>query len=174
MGYGEYIGGGSVHWRVVHEEYEESEPRRRSPEPEETDPPAAAREEAPGKEAARTFKPFSRRLARTRLRTANVPDDKPAEHIANLDVLDYEARGKDAITYDQIGHCNGSKDHKGNFRVIMRFQKLEDAQEAARRAQRIVERDGMYVLSVDVPVIVRDDRRVGPPPDPPAEVRVDW
>ena len=152
MGYGEYLGGGSVHWRVVHEEYEDTDA---------ASAPTAGR----GRK---------RRTARARLRTENVPPDVPAQHVANLDVLDYEARGIDTVTFGQIGKCNGSKDHEGRFRVQMRFQTLKEARAAAKAAQKITRFEDMYVVTVDVPVIERTDEQVGPPPDPPSEVRVDW
>jgi hypothetical protein len=151
MGFGEVIGNQSVHWRVLHEEYEDG---------------------AQGAAAA-TAKRLHRKTARARLRTANVPPDKPAEHVANLDVLDFEARGTDTVPFDQIGKCNGTKEHSGCFRVSMRFRTLKEAKAAVLR-QRIRREGTTYVLRVDVPAIQRTDTQVGPPPDPPAEVRVDW
>src|ERR687896_689427 len=105
MGLGEFIGNESVHWRVLHEEYEVTPPSPRS----------GAR-----KTARRTSPPNERQTDRARLRTADVPPDVPAQHIANLDVLDFEARGKDTVTLDQVGKCCGTKDHGGAFRVEMR------------------------------------------------------
>ena len=156
MGYGEFVGNGSVHWRVLHEEYEVAAPAR-----------AAARK--------RTPPPDSRRTERARLRTANVPPDVPAEHVANLDVLDFEARGKDTVTLDQVGKCCGQKDHPGEFRVQMRFLSLARARRAVARAAMSIRKEGKtFVVTLDVPVIDRTEEQVGPPSDPPAEVKVDW
>ena len=156
MGYGEVLGNASVHWRVLHEEYEDQEDAR---------PLTAA--------AAPAGSFWKKKLARARLRTADVPPDRPAQHVANLDVLDYEARGTDTLPFSQIGRCNNSKDHPGVFRVTMRFQNERDARRALEAAK--VRRDGkMFAIVVDVPAIDRAAQQVGPPSDPPAEVRIDW
>jgi hypothetical protein len=156
MGLGEFIGNMSVHWRVLHEEYEEV-----------PQTPQGAR--SPSQQSA------DRTRARARLRTADVPPDVPAQHIANLDVLDFEARGKDTITLGEIGRCCGLKDHKGHFRVEMRFLSRAKARAAIARAATNIRRDGKtFVVSLDVPVIERTEEQVGPPADPPAEVKVDW
>jgi hypothetical protein len=157
MGYGEVLGNASVHWRVVHEEYEDASP---APAP---------------RSRGRAKQGDERRLARARLRTADVPENVPAQHIANLDVLDYEARGKDTVTLDQVGICCGTKDHDGQFRVRMRFMSLARAKRAVAKAALNIRKEGkMFVVTIDVPVIQRTEKQVGPPADPPAEVRVDW
>ena len=157
MGYGEFTGNGSVHWRVLHEEYEVTSP-------------------APGVSArGRAAAPKDARRDRARLRTADVPPDVPAQHIANLDVLDYEARGKDTVTLEQVGRCCGLKDHAGQFRVEARFLSLARAKRAVARAAMSIRKDGKtYVVTLDVPVIDRTEEQVGPPADPPSEVKVDW
>jgi hypothetical protein len=160
MGLGEFIGNGSVHWRVLHEEYEvaggaSTGPRART--------------------GLRQQPPADTRRERARLRTADVPPDVPAQHIANLDVLDFEARGKDTITLDQVGRCCGMKDHEGHFRVEMRYLSLAKARAALRKAAMNIRREGKtFVVTLDVPVIDRTEEQVGPPADPPAEVKVDW
>lgn len=157
MGYGEFTGNGSVHWRVLHEEYEVTS-------------------QAPARRArAVRPSPAERRIERARLRTADVPPDVPAMHIANLDVLDYEARGKDTVTLDQVGRCCGLKDHEGCFRVELRYLSLARAKRAIARAAAGIRKDGKtYVVTLDVPVIDRTEKQVGPPADPPSEVKVDW
>jgi hypothetical protein len=155
MGYGEFIGNQSIHWRVLHEEYEDAGSAPAAP--------ARSRQQPPS------------RLARARMRTADVPPHVPADHIANLDVLDFEARGKDTVTLDQIGRCCGTKDHTGHFRVQMRFANLRKAKAALAKAALNIRRDGeQYVVTLDVPVVQRTEKQVGPPTVPPAEVRVDW
>jgi hypothetical protein len=62
------------------------------------------------------------------------------------------------------------KGHRGRYRVRLRFERAQDAREAAAAAQHVMFEDGMYVLVVDVPIIERDD----PEEPPPSEVRVDW
>ena len=157
MGHGEFIANESIHWRVLHEEYEES----------------------PGAPAptgrARAAQQAERRIARARLRTADVPPDVPAQHIANLDVLDFEARGKDTVSLDQVGDCCGTKDHRGHFRVQARFPSLRKAKAALARAALSIRREGkQFVVTIDVPLVNRTEEQVGPPADPPAEVSVDW
>lgn len=157
MGYGEFVGNESVHWRVLHEEYDES--------------PGPARSTA----RTRAQPAPEPRRARARLRTADVPPDVPAQHVANLDVLDFEARGTDTVTFGEIGRCCGTKDHTGHFRVEMRFLSRAKARAALARASRNIRKDGKtYVVTIDVPVVERTERQVGPPADPPAEVKVDW
>lgn len=152
MGYGEFMGNGSVHWRVLHEEYEDV-----------TGTPAS------------TARKREIKTARARMRTADVAPTVPAVHIDNLDVLDFEARGKDTVTLDQIGRCCGTKDHEGRFRVELRFRTRREAKAALAKAALHIRLDQkMYVVTLDVPVINRTEAQVGPPADPPAEVKVDW
>ncbi len=167
MGYGEFMGNASIHWRVLHEEYEDTS----------APPPAPTGGRKRTAAAAATMKMSAddrqqRRIARARLRTADVPPDVRATHIDNLDVLDFEARGKDTITQDQVGKCCDTKDHKGHFRVQMRFRDRRQAKAALAKASLNIGRDGVVV--VDVPVINRTEEEIGPPANPPAEVRVDW
>ena len=62
------------------------------------------------------------------------------------------------------------KGHSGRFRVRLRFERMQDAREAAAAAQNVMFEDGMYVLVLDVPVI----QRASADDPPPSEVRVDW
>jgi hypothetical protein len=81
--------------------------------------------------------------------------------------VDKAASGRDPVRPADVGKRKG---HGGRYRVRLRFEKSQDAREAAVAAQQVVLEDGMYVLVIDVPIIERDD-----PTDPPAsEVRVDW
>jgi hypothetical protein len=61
---------------------------------------------------------------------------------------------------------------KPNFRVRLRYSTREDAQRAKESAE-VVEIDGSYFLLVNVPAVRRKEEQVDPP-NPPAEVRVDW
>lgn len=61
---------------------------------------------------------------------------------------------------------------KPNFRVRLRYSSREDAQRAKESAE-VVEIDGSFFLLVNVPAVRRKEEQVDPP-DPPAEVRVDW
>lgn len=76
-------------------------------------------------------------------------------------------RGCDPIALKQVGKRKG---HEGSYRVTLRFERMEDAQAALRRAQEIAVRGGMYELVLDVPVVHRKDPDDAPPP----EVRIDW
>jgi hypothetical protein len=58
--------------------------------------------------------------------------------------------------------------------VALRFRTKEEAEKAVRAAQNITREGKVWVVTVDVPVIKRRKGKIGPPPDPPAEVRVDW
>ncbi len=169
MGYGEFMGNASIHWRVLHEEYEDSSA------PPEPQAPTGTRKRTAAATVSNKMPAGDsqqRRIARARLRTADVPPDVRATHIDNLDVLDFEARGKDTITLDQVGRCCDTKDHKGHFRVQMRFKDRRQARAALARATLNITRDGL--VTVDVPVINRTEEEIGPPANPPAEVRVDW
>jgi hypothetical protein len=77
------------------------------------------------------------------------------------------ARGRDGVQVLNVGRRKG---HRGKFRVRLRFEKIEDARNAAAGAQNVMLENGMYVLVLDVPVI---DRTI-PGDAPPAEVKVDW
>ena len=81
--------------------------------------------------------------------------------------IEQTCRGCDPVSLDKVGQRKG---HAGRYRVTLRFERQADAQAAAARAQRVENRNGMYELVLDVPVIHRDD-----PDDAPApEVRIDW
>lgn len=77
------------------------------------------------------------------------------------------ARGKDGVSLANVGKRKG---HRGKFRVRLRFERIEDAKNAAAGAQTIMLENGMFVLVLDVPVI--DRSTAGDPP--PSEVKVDW
>ena len=81
--------------------------------------------------------------------------------------VDKSASGCDPVVLADVGKRKG---HRGRYRVRLRFEKAQDAREAAAAAQQVMFEDGMYVLVVDVPIIHRDD----PDDPPPSEVRVDW
>lgn len=81
--------------------------------------------------------------------------------------VDNCVRGRDPVDPQEVGRRKG---HTGRFRVRLRFERMQDAREAAAAAQTVMFEDGMFVLVLDVPVIKRgsaDD-------PPPSEVRVDW
>jgi hypothetical protein len=81
--------------------------------------------------------------------------------------VDKAVHGKDPVALEDIGRRKG---HTGRFRVRLRFERMQDAREAAAAAQSVMFEDGMYVLVLDVPVIKRNDAA----DPPPSEVRVDW
>lgn len=77
------------------------------------------------------------------------------------------ARGRDPVAPGDVGRRKG---HSGHFRVRLRFERMQDAKQAAAAAQNVMFENGMFVLVLDVPVIARAD----PDDPPPSEVRVDW
>ena len=93
-------------------------------------------------------------------------------------------RGRDPIRFEAIGSRTGKKRaaaksapakslfSKPSFRVRLMFSSKEEA-ERAKASAEIVERDGAVFLVVGVPAVRRKKERVEPP-QPPAEVRVDW
>jgi len=94
------------------------------------------------------------------------------------------ARGRDPKKFSEIGTQprKGRSAAKGtpaktllpkpNFRVRLRYSTREDALRAKESAQ-VVEIDGSFFLLVNVPAVRRKKEQVDPP-NPPAEVRVDW
>lgn len=81
--------------------------------------------------------------------------------------VEHTCRGCDPVAFEKVGRRKG---HGGRYRVTLRYEKLADAQAAAARVQRVENRNGMYEIVLDVPVIHRND-----PDDAPApEVRIDW
>jgi hypothetical protein len=94
------------------------------------------------------------------------------------------ARGRDPKKFGEIGsrppkRRSASKNvpakfflPKPNFRVRLRYASREDAQRAKESAE-VVEIDGSFFLLVNVPAVRRKEEQVDPP-NPPAEVRVDW
>ena len=93
-------------------------------------------------------------------------------------------RGRDPVRFDDIGARTGKKRaaaksapakslfSKPSFRVRLMFPSKDEAQRAKASAE-IVERDGAVFLVVSVPAVRRKKERVEPP-QPPAEIRVDW
>ena len=61
---------------------------------------------------------------------------------------------------------------KPNFRVRLMYATRAEAQRAKETAE-IVEVDGKFFLLLNVAAVRRKDEQVDPP-NPPAEVRVDW
>lgn len=82
--------------------------------------------------------------------------------------VDGTADGRDPVPPQSVG---AKKGHQGRFRVRLRYRSMDEARAAgAWVAENVTAEDGMYVLTVDVPVISRRDAE-----DPPtAEVRIDW
>ena len=80
--------------------------------------------------------------------------------------------GRDPITLTNVGTSKRRKLTRGTVRVQLRFATLEQA-ERARKGVAIVRVGGVYALQVNVPVTKRPSDKVDPP-DPPAEVRLDW
>jgi hypothetical protein len=92
-------------------------------------------------------------------------------------------RGRDPIRFESIGTKRGKRAgvkqapakslfSKPSFRVRLRYGSKDEAQRAKVSAE-IVERDGAVFLVLSVPAVKRRKERVEPP-QPPAEVRVDW
>jgi hypothetical protein len=93
-------------------------------------------------------------------------------------------RGRDPIRFDAIGAGRGKKRaaakrapakslfSKPSFQVRLMFGSKDEAQRA-KTAAEIVERDGAVFLVLSVPAVRRKKARVDPP-QPPAEIRVDW
>jgi hypothetical protein len=68
-----------------------------------------------------------------------------------------------------LEHVGARKGHGGNYRVTLRYERKEDARAAAKKL-KAVERNGVYELVLDVPVVYRAD----PDDPPPPEIRIDW
>jgi hypothetical protein len=93
-------------------------------------------------------------------------------------------RGRDPIKFDNIGAKRSKRFAakrapakslffaKPNFGVRLMYGSREEAQRAKESAE-IVERDGAVFLVLSVPAIRRKKERVEPP-QPPAEIRVEW
>jgi len=92
--------------------------------------------------------------------------------------------GRDPIKFENIGSKTGKKRgaakaapakslfSKPSFRVRLRYPARDQAQRAKETAE-IVEQDGSFFLVLSVPAVNRKRDKVEPP-QPPAEVRVDW
>jgi hypothetical protein len=88
-------------------------------------------------------------------------------------------RGRDPIRFGTIGTKPVKKRHaskiltaKPTFRVRLMFPTREAALRA-KEAAEVVEIDGSVFLLINAPAVRRKKERVEPP-QPPAEVRVDW
>ena len=81
-------------------------------------------------------------------------------------------RGRDPITFDQIGVDTARGLAPGKFRVRLRYGTAAEAS-AALAAASVTEDNGNYFVVFDVPAVNRAEDKVEPP-DPPSEVRVDW
>jgi len=81
-------------------------------------------------------------------------------------------RGRDPISFEQIGVDTARKLSPGKFRVRLRFGSYAEANDALVAAT-VTEEDGSFFLHFDVPAVNRTEDKVEPA-DPPSEVRVDW
>ena len=88
-------------------------------------------------------------------------------------------RGRDPIKFGTIGTKPAKKRllskivlPKPAFRVRLMYATKEQALRA-KEAAEVVEMDGSFFLLINAPAVRRKKERVDPP-DPPAEVRVDW
>jgi len=81
--------------------------------------------------------------------------------------IERTAKGCDPVELGDVGRRKG---HGGEYRVRLRFERMEDAVAAAARVQQVVSEGGMYVLVIDVPAIRREE----PEDQPAAEIRIDW
>jgi hypothetical protein len=80
--------------------------------------------------------------------------------------------GRDPISLTHVGKNKRRKLTGSTVRVQMRYATLAEA-ERARESAQIVKVDGVYAVQLSVPVTKRPSSRVDPP-QPPAEVRLDW
>ena len=80
--------------------------------------------------------------------------------------VEKDCRGCDPLSLDRVGERKG---HGGRYQVTLRFERMQDAQAAASQV-RVAEKNGMYELVLQVPVV----RRAEPDDAPPAEIRIDW
>jgi len=81
-------------------------------------------------------------------------------------------KGRDPIALGNVGTNKRRKLTRGTVRVQLRYATVEEA-ERALKAVEIVKVDGVYALQVKVPVTKRPSSKIDPP-QPPAEVRLDW
>ena len=80
--------------------------------------------------------------------------------------------GRDPIAVTKVGTNKRRKLTRGAVRVQVRYATLEAAQRAKESAE-IVKVDGIYAVQLNTPVTKRPSTNIDPP-DPPAEVRLDW
>ena len=81
-------------------------------------------------------------------------------------------RGRDPITFSEIGLDPSRGLTPGKFRVRLRYGTF-DAAAGALASASVTEDNGSFFLVFDVPAVNRTEDKVEPP-DPPSEVRVDW
>jgi hypothetical protein len=80
--------------------------------------------------------------------------------------VEKDCRGCDPLSLDRVGARKG---HGGHYQVTLRYERMQDAQAAAAQV-RVAEKNGMYELVLQVPVV----RRADPDDAPPPEIRIDW
>lgn len=80
--------------------------------------------------------------------------------------------GRDPISLSSVGTSKRRKLTRGTVRVQVRYATLEQAQRA-KEAAEIVKVEGVYAVQLNAPVTKRPSTKVDPP-QPPAEVRLDW
>ena len=81
-------------------------------------------------------------------------------------------RGRDPISFQDIGVDAARGLTAGNFRVRLRYGTIEEAS-AAIAAASIAQDGDNYFLVFNVPAVQRTEDKVEPA-NPPSEVRVDW
>ena len=81
-------------------------------------------------------------------------------------------RGRDPISFQDIGVDAGRGLTPGKFRVRLRFGSRAEADQALSGAS-VSGGDGNYFVVLEVPAVNRPEDKVEPA-DPPSEVRVDW
>ena len=81
-------------------------------------------------------------------------------------------RGRDPISFNNIGVDTARGLTPGSFRVRLRYGTATEANQALSSAS-VTEDDGSFFLVFDVPAVNRAADKVEPA-DPPSEVRVDW
>ena len=81
-------------------------------------------------------------------------------------------RGRDPISFQDIGVDAARGLTAGKFRVRLRYGSLAEANQALSVAS-VTQDSGNYFLVFEVPAVNRPEDKVEPA-DPPSEVRVDW
>jgi hypothetical protein len=81
-------------------------------------------------------------------------------------------RGRDPISFNQIGADSARGLTEGTFKVALRYATFGEAQTALASAS-VIEDNGSYFLKFDVPALQRTEEQADAL-TPPPEVRVDW